>query len=703
MKWFSAIRLFALLVVPSLPVPSSGGESSPAKPQPGPHWAFQPVADPAPPAVRLRRWPRNDLDRFLLANLEAAGLTPALPADKRALLRRATFDLTGLPPRPEETDRFLRDTAPGAFERLVERLLAPPRHGERWGRHWLDVVRYADTAGDNSDYPIPQARLYRDYVIAAFNDDKPYDQFLREQVAGDLLPADSQEEINEQTIATGFLALARRFGNTGGEPHLIFEDTLETMSRAMLGLSLSCARCHDHKHDPLTMADYYGLYGIFASTQYPHPGSETRNRQEDFVPLLPAAEYEARMKAHLARHETVRAGVARLEKQITLLAKEGLRTEKLLAELTDARERLDELSVLPTEIPTAYAVSENAPTNAPIQRRGDPLQPGPVVPRGLPAIFGGRKLPSDSEGSGRLELADWLASPTNPLTARVMVNRIWQHHFGRGLVATPSDFGAHGQPPTHPELLDWLAARFIESGWSVKALHRLIMGSAAYQQASVAMAVAGAGERGNGEVGRTADHDPENALLGRFSRRRLDAEELRDALLAASGQLDLTPGGAHPFPPERTWAFTQHEQFNAVYDTRRRSVFLMQQRLKRHPFLALFDGADPNVSTAERGFTITPLQSLFALNDPFAHEQAAEFARRLLREAADDRARVARAFELAFTRRPRAEEVGEALAYLERVTASPASRDKPADERVLRAWSSYARALLGSNEFLFID
>jgi hypothetical protein len=370
----------------------------------------------------------------------------------------------------------------------------------------------------------------------------------------------------------------------------------------------------------------------------------------------------------------------------------------LQVKLEAAREHLDELSVLPTDIPTAYAVSDGTPTNAPIQRRGDPLQPGPVIARGLPAIFGGSKLPPDSDESGRLELAGWLASPTNPLTARVMVNRLWQHHFGRGLVATPSDFGTHGQPPTHPELLDWLAARFIESGWSVKAMHRLIMGSAAYQQASVATTDAGVEERGG-----TAGLDPENALLGRFSRRRLEAEELRDALLAISGQLDLTPAGPHPFPPEHTWDFTQHEQFSAVYDTRRRSVFLMQQRLKRHPFLALFDGADPNASTADRGVTTTPLQSLYALNDRFVHEQAAAFARRLWREAGTDRARVERAYQLALARWPRAEEVSEALAYLARVTASAALSDKPPDERALRAWSSYVRALLGSNEFLFVD
>ena len=347
MKWFRTIRLLALLVVPAFPMPARGGKSS-APPSPAAqHWSFQPLADPAPPPVRLRRWPRNDVDRFILAKIERAGLTPAFPADKRTLLRRASFDLTGLPPTPEETERFLRDTSPGAFERLVERLLASPRHGERWGRHWLDVVRYADTAGDNSDFPIPQARLYRDYVIAAFNRDKPYDQFLREQIAGDLLSPATPEQRSEQTIATGFIALSRRFGNVGGEQHLIIEDTLETMSRAMLGLSLSCARCHDHKHDPLTMEDYYGLYGIFASTRYPHPGSEAKNRQADFAPLLPPDEYEARLDAHRARYEAARTNFTRLEKEIATLQKEGFGTDALQAELNAVRQHLAELSVLP--------------------------------------------------------------------------------------------------------------------------------------------------------------------------------------------------------------------------------------------------------------------------------------------------------------------------------------------------------------------
>ncbi|MEY2408392.1 MAG: hypothetical protein QOF48_1062 [Verrucomicrobiota bacterium] len=619
-------------------------------------------------------------------------MAPAFRADKRTLIRRVTFDLTGLPPTPDEVDRFLADTSPRAFERLVERLLASPHYGERWGRHWLDVVRYADTAGENSDFPIPQAWLYRNHVIEAFNRDQPYDQFLREQIAGDLLPAASQTVKNERVIATGFIALSRRFGSgADGEPHLTIEDTIETLGRSVLGLSLSCARCHDHKHDPVSTADYYGLYGIFASTRYPHPGSEMKNRQEGFVPLVPSEEVDAKLRAHQQKFTAINIEIARLEKQMVLLKKEGFNPAALQSEYDDAWKRRDELGASPLDIPTAYAVTEGSATNAHIQRRGDPGQPGPAVPRHFLNLLGGDRLPENCEGSGRLELSKWLTSPTNPLTARVMANRIWQHHFGRGIVATPNDFGTHGQYPSHPELLDWLATRFMESGWSIQQMHRLILGSATYQQASVAANPAALSDK----------PDPGGRLLGKFPRRRLDAEELRDALLSVSGQLDLTPGQAHPFPPEHTWEFTQHFQFNAVYETPRRSVYLMQQRIKKHPFLELFDGADPNSSTAERGVTTTPLQALFTMNDRFAHTLAAAFAGRLQRERPSDPSRVERAYQLTFARRPTGIEMSEALRFLDRARHSTALAESEAAER--RAWGSYARVLLGSNEFIFLD
>ncbi len=719
---FKSLRTFGLVLVGALsPLAGQGAalgsDATPAAVVTNLHWAFEPVSDPRPPEVRHRRWPNNDVDRFILAKLESDRRLPALSADKRSLIRRATFDVTGLPPTPEEVERFLKDTSPRAFERLVERLLATPQYGERWGRHWLDVVRYADTAGESSDFPIPQAFRYRNYVIDSFNSDKPYDQFLREQIAGDLQPASSQAVRNEQTIATGFIALSRRFGSGEGVPHLTIEDTLETIGRAVLGQSLSCARCHDHKHDPVTMRDYYGLYGVFSSTRYPHPGSEVKNRQANFVPLVPQAEFEARTKPFREALEAAGAEIARLEKEAATLHKQGLSTEAANTDLEAAKKRRAELLASPPDVPTAYAVAEGASTNARVQLRGEPSQPGAEAPRGFLKILGGQTLPAGCLGSGRLELAGWLTAPTNPLTARVMVNRLWQHHFGRGLVATPNDFGIQGRRPTHPELLDWLASRFIESGWSFKAVHRLILNSAAYQQASVisnqysvfsdaaAGRVVAADGRFYSTVG-TGSLNTDSLITEYFSpypRRRLDAEQLRDALLAVSGELDQAPGGAHPFPPEHTWAFTQHAPFDAVYESRKRSVYLMQQRIRKHPYLALFDGADPNASTGERGVTTTPLQALFAMNDKFAHEQAAAFARRLLREREEDRSRVERAYQLAFARRARPDEVRETLAFLDAVRTRLRTNGIPAEAQSLRAWSSVARALLGSNEFLVID
>jgi hypothetical protein len=703
-------------------------ETRNSKPETPPHWSFQPLTTPAVPLVHNQRWPHHDLDRFILARLEAAGLAPALAADKRTLIRRVTFDLTGLPPTPEETDAFLRDRSAGAYEKLIERLLASPRYGERWGRHWLDVARYADSSGDNSDFPIPQARFYRDYVIDCFNRDKPYDQFLREQIAGDRLPAETATQSNELAIATGFLALSRRFGAGLKETeHLTIEDTLETMGRAVLGLSLSCARCHDHKYDPISMRDYYALYGIFASTRYPYPGSEPRTYQTNFVSLHPTPEIEEHAAALREKLKTMDDELDRLDGQIKRLEKERLSTADLNASYDKLDKEADDLAADLATLDTAYAVTDDQPVNARVQKRGEPWNVGEEVPRGFLKILGGQKLPVGGQGSGRLELAEWLTDTASPLTARVLVNRIWQHHFSQGLVATPNDFGARGQPPTHPELLDYLAARFIESGWSVKAMHRLILLSATYQQGSqcsvIRESVFGRSVFAKPRVAGThslitdllntdslitsrrdsARLDPDNTLLSHFPDRRLDAEEIRDALLFVSGDLDLTPAGPHPFPPAHTWKFSQHVQFNAVYETRHRSVYLMQQRIKKHPFLAVFDGADANTSTASRGVTTTPLQALFMMNDPFAHAQAESFARRLWREAPDDSQRLNRAHQLAFGRAARPEEIREGLAYLEAFRKKLLAAKIPPEEATGQAWSSYARALLGSNEFMFVD
>jgi hypothetical protein len=597
-------------------------------------WSFRPVTDPPVPAVRDIAWPRTDIDRFLLAKLEAAGLAPAPSADRATLLRRVTFDLTGLPPTPEELDAFLADTGPDAYERVVERLLASPAYGERWGRHWLDVVRYADTAGETADYPAPLAYRYRDWVVNAFNRDQPYDEFLREQVAGDILAAAGpRNRYAERVVATGFVAVSRRFGfDPENYQHLTIQDTIDTVGQAVLGLTLGCARCHDHKFDPVTRHDYYALYGIFAGTKYAFPGSEQKRRPYDLVPLVPPAEAKQ-------SHEL------------------------------------------------AYAVTEGKPGDARLHRRGEPRDLGESVPRRFLEVLGGDRLPPGTAGSGRRELADWLTRPSNPLTARVMVNRVWQHHFGTGLVATPNDFGARGRPPSHPELLDHLAARFVAGGWSVKALHRRILHSAAYRTATAP----------------PSDADPSNRLLAHFNRRRLSAEELRDALLMLGVRLDRTAGGPHPFPPPEQWKFTQHTPFSAVYPTDKRSVYLMTPRLRRHPYLALFDGPDPNASTARREPTTVPTQALFLMNDPLVHTQADGFAARLLAVTPDERGRIVFAHRAALGRPPEPDELAAAATFLAAYRTRLQSAGTPAAKVEPLAWAALARTLFGRNEFLFVE
>ncbi|MDB6039374.1 MAG: Protein of unknown function (DUF1553)/Protein of unknown function (DUF1549)/Planctomycete [Verrucomicrobiales bacterium] len=1106
------------------------------------HWSFQPVRSPPEPTVRNNTWPENSIDRFILAKIERAGLQPAAPADRRMLIRRATFDLTGLPPRPEEVDDFLSDTSTNAFARVVERLLNSPHYGEQWGRHWLDVARYADTAGDTADYPVPVAWRYRNYVIDAFNADKPYDEFIREQIAGDILAKQgSRERYAERVTATGYLAVSRRFGfDSENYHHLTIQDTIDTMGQSVLGLSLGCARCHNHKFDPISSSEYYGLYGIFESTRYSFPGSEQKSKVRGLVPLVPVEEsqpkwrafearfaaygvnpgavlrslddldgdfelqhiasggskgvlvppwfyegplsvtqeaqspfknlhpyggvginvaggtneYQVRQALHPARthgllyinidfrvatNATVATGRHRFwigaqedspaaelfissaslllpgpdrceiplpkpgqwnNLQLTLdlnnrvfsgtvgvpgqvvvftnrpfaktwpgiidfmaidsgrrsqdhlpgvdLDNMGVQEETIppvatvlpstvaeqtskLTELTaqlqiltgidgdfefqtdgmspvkpwhpgpnsvvristnsqspfcnlypsgrlgihlpetdgyngfgqtltnlwktnvterlylgfdvrsmagkiartgtwrfhaghgsastavelgfsensfyrrsldvrdlicslhsgewyqvqlilnlktrsydgtiatrsertefsgqfasgwdgsidyifidsgghlpgtkpaldadnficgerplpsleappvthlqnlkqigevrnqitvlkaDADKRRRELDALLAEGPVdlAYGVSEGTPHNARIQLRGDPDKPGPEVPRGFLKALGGSILPSNATGSGRLELADWLTRPENPLTARVMVNRIWQYHFGQGLVKTPNDFGVRGQPPTDPELLDHLATIFIKNKWSIKAMHRTIMLSATYQQDS----------KHDAEAGRV-DH-PHGDLYWQFTRRRLGAEELRDSILFVSGDLDTSPGRGHPFPPATSWGYTQHGPFSAVYDHRQRSVYLMTQRLKRHPFLALFDGADPNASTPDRRVTTVPTQALYFLNDPFVHAQSEKFASLLTRSGSENASRIAAAYRLAFGRSPSDSEKADAINFLETYRAEFSAKQKEEADSI--ALAAFARVLFGNNEFVYID
>jgi len=1107
-------------------------------------WSFEPVQEVAPPPVLDAAWPLTSVDAFILARLEAAGLKPAPQADKLTLIRRATFDLTGLPPAPEEVEAFVSDSSPDAFARVVDRLLASPPYGEHWGRHWLDVVRYADTAGDTADYPLPEAWRYRNYVIDSFNADKPYDRFIREQVAGDIMAqAGPPDQYAAQVTATGFLALSRRFGyDSENYHHLTIQDTIDTLGQSVLGLTLGCARCHDHKFDPVTTQDYYGLYGIFASTKYAFPGSEEKQKSRSTVPLVPPGEARAKWRDMLAgyvslgvkpgavlcsldemdgdfeiqkpaaggsngvlvppwffegqvavaaaaqspfRHRypfgstgvhvpegsaayslgqtfhptlssgivyvnlefrvagsapgakgqhrlvvgaqgrapaveafistnslTISAGgttrtiplggpgvwqclqleldlarlsctgavgvpgqmvampsmplasdagsninsivmdaqgpagqerrpaldidniavqpeplaaasltppgaekdeasgIAALAAQLQELAgmdgdlegqtngttpaaswhpgpasgvristasqspfrniypagtlgihlpatgagayngygnhlpkpwtrdqtsllnvgfdfrcpvdaaatgtwrfqightpstaavqlglnstelffrsgeahavaaalqpgqwhqvqlaldlkagtytgsvaTHGKRTEfagnfasgwdgtidylfidssghvngakpeidtdnfqvtpvslppldapsqvaaggdgpdnhrarilELQRQIGERQTRVDErrrdleeqLSKGPVAM--AYGVAEGTPHPARIQIRGEPDKPGAEVPRGFIQALGKAGPPIGATGSGRWELAEWLTRPDQPLTARVMVNRIWQYHFGRGLVATSNDFGIRSEAPTHSALLDHLAAALVRNGWSVKSMHRLILLSATWQQASASASLTGSPE----------------ALYASFPRRRLAAEEIRDAILTVSGALDPGPGKGHPFPAPPSWGFTQHGPFYAVYEHDKRSVYLMVQRIKRHPFLALFDGADPNASTAIRRTTTVPTQALYFLNDPFIHAKALKFAARLAAASPEEPQQIELAHRLAFGRRPTPEEQSEAAAFLAACRAEPEAAGD-----ALMALAAYVRTLFGSNEFLHCD
>jgi len=671
-------------------------------------WSFQPIQHPPVPQVSDANWPLSPIDSFLMKGYEEHGLKPVGQADKRTLIRRATYDLTGLPPTPDEVEAFVADNAPDAYEKLIDRLLASPAYGEKWGRHWLDLVRYADTSGCNSDFPIPQIYKYRNYVIDSFNQDKPYDQFIREQLAGDLLPHKDAVQRDQQIIATGYLAISRRFGSRNSEFHLTIEDTIDNLGKVMLGLSVNCARCHDHKFDPIPTADYYALYGIFDSTKYAFPGTEIYKHPKDLTPLGTEAEakaireYAAKLAElddraeKLLREESVLASreKAAADKKIaptTAPSTQPVRTSKdAAAELAITKEETRQMEMKPPPGETAFAVSEGTPHDAQIQIKGQPTDLGPKVPRHFLTVLGGQQLPPDEKGSGRLELAQWITDSANPLTARVMVNRIWQFHFGVGIVKSPNDFGSRGQRPTNAALLDYLATRFVQSGWSIKSMHRLIMLSRAYQMQSV-------------DNPSDSSIDNANDYFWRQNPRRLSAEEIRDTILTLSGSLDSTMDGPHPFPPLNEWRFTQHHPFVADYPSNHRSIYLMQQRIRKQPYLAVFDGADTNSTTPDRPISTTAIQALFMMNDPFMHDQADKLAVRIGLAFGDDASRIDYAYRLCFGRPPTPDEVQTGQQYIQACLAQLKQSKTPWDHQYRAALESYMRVLMSSNEFVFLD
>ncbi len=634
------------------------------------HWSLQPIVKPAVPTVKNTTWPRTDVDRFILAKIEAAGLQPSPPAEPATLLRRLNFDLTGLPPTPASLGAFQISN----LKSEISNLLASPHYGERYGRRWLDVARYADTNGSEVDHAMANAWRYRDYVVRAFNADVPFNQFAREQIAGDLLPGATADQLT----ATGFLMLGPKAVADLDKPKLaadIVDEQVDTLSRAFMGMTVGCARCHDHKFDPIGDEDYYALAGIFTST---------RSIVDITKRVVTWTERALGPPEDGARIEALLKTIAGLKEQNDAMETPAVDKKKIKAALADAQRELE-------QIPSVMAPHEGAIADAPILVRGSPSSPGTIVPRGFLRVIHTVDTPKPgAAGSGRRELADWLADAAHPLTARVIVNRVWLWHFGEGLVRSTDNFGLRGEKPSHPELLDWLAVWFMEHGWSLKKLHELICNSAVYAQASRSAIV---------------ERDPENRLLSHFPRRRVDAEALRDSMLAVSGQLDLTIGGTLMQVMNRTYANGGDAPPDITskmnYERPRRSLYLPIVRNALHDFFAIFDYPDPGMLTGQRAQTTVAPQALFLMNSPFVTEQAKQFAQRIQPPAADDSARIHYAYTLAFARPPTADETHAALAFLARDTTALAGSASASDARSA-AWTRLCHALLASNEFLYL-
>jgi hypothetical protein len=718
-----ATRVFTMLFVVSLVVALQVCAAD----RPDGLWSLRPVQRPAEPKVRDASWPRGAIDRFVLERLERDGIAPAPEADAATLLRRASLDVIGLPPSPDEIAVFLADRKPGAWERTIDRLLASPHYGEKWARHWLDQARYGDSDGYRGDAFRPYAWRWRHWVIDALNDDMPFDRFTIEQIAGDLLPGAQPET----QIATGFQrnTLTNREGGTDPEQFRVEAviDRVSTFGTVWLGLTVGCAQCHDHKYDPITQKDFYRLFAFFNTAEEWTIDAPLAGEIGPQMVARPA--YDRRRAELLGQH-----GVADLQSEwerrmIEAAANPGkwddwdhafddLRTslsdgEKILRTSPDKRDRRQrklltdyflanyhriitkeraaelkfdelrkELSKLDKELPElseAMVIREETPHRVThLFQRGDFRTPGEKVEPGTPAVL--HPLRIDGVPS-RLDLARWVVSPDNPLTARVIVNRVWQQYFGRGLVKTSENFGSQGETPSHPELLDWLASEFVASGWRLKHLHKLILTSAAYRQSSKIRP-------------ELVKNDPGNALLARQSRVRLPAELIRDGALATSGLLDQKIGGP------------------SVVDGYRRGMYMRLFRNKPHPFLANFDAPNGYTPVCRRMQSTTPLQALNLLNDPVFAEAARGLALRVFREAQDFDSRLERVFLLTLGRRPSPGEKDDLQTYLAKQTALLQTRGDAAKTIVppeliatgssieLAAWTGLASVLLNTDEFI---
>jgi cytochrome c553 len=706
-------------------------------------WSLKPVAAAVPPRVRKSSWVRNPIDRFVLAKLEKEGLRPSKEASKRALVRRVTFDLTGLPPTPEEVDDFIADKRAGAYERLVDRLLASPRYGEHWSRGWLDVVRYSDSNGFDWDEFRPEAWRFRDYVIRSLNEDKPFDRFVTEQLAGDELLAGPPRTPAEQDclIATGFLRLgphdnsAALFGEEGRSRAELMTDLVETTSGAFLGMTLACARCHNHKYDPISQADHYRMRAFFEPVKFGddlaldlpearRTVEENNRRVEAEARPWREKEDDLMKRARERVAGTRRGGLSAAEKAVVAAQPETLAPDQKTAaeaarkklEVSDddakaaftkdekaEREKIEkaieELKAKKSKLTRGLLMTDagGSPPVTKILYQGDYRQERAAVTPGFLSVLDPNPArvtkPANAKTTGRrLTLANWIVAPENPLTARVAVNRVWQGHFGKGLVATPNDFGLVGARPTHPELLDWLATEFRLNGWSLKKLHRLIVTSATYRQSS-------APEKSRRGASQTAK-DAENQWLWRQNLRRLSAEQLRDSLLAVSGKLLPRQGGPPAWPDLPQEVLRSNPAFlddnaektkgwypSPAGEQAVRSVYLVQKRGVKEPFMETFDQPDNSVSCPRRTVSVVAPQALSLLNSPEAVSAANAFAGQVRKLAGDDpAAQVRAAFRFALQRAPDARESRACLALLRE-----------------RSLAEVCRALLNVNEFVYVD
>ncbi len=705
------------------------------------HWAYRPVTQPKVPSVKNPSWAQNDIDRFVLAKLDEQQLAPAVDADAAVLVRRIYFDVLGLPPSPEQMDDFVAATKINrkvAVQKLVDELLASPHFGERWGRHWLDVVRFAESTGMERNHTFPHAWKYRDYVIESFNDDKPFDQFIREQVAGDQLVATGHEQRREFLVATGFLALGPKSLNERNQEQFnldIADEQIDTTFRSFMGLTAGCARCHDHKFDPIPMTEYYGLAGIFTSTETYYGTSNTQgNRQpgklvslvgDEVRKISPDADVADPKKKGKPAKKTTAAGVdlsdlkqqlrdaeARLEKIEKRIGGDKAarkRAEKALAQATQQVSRLKEqIKSAKQDEPAADApmpdadegrdvlmavLDQKTPVDTQVRLRGEPTDRGARVPRGFLTIGTAGSMPAVAKDqSGRLGLAEYLTQKENPLTARVAANRVWQHLFGRGIVASVDNFGVQGDPATHPELLDWLANDLTNNGWSVKHLIRTIMASRVYQQAGTANA-------------KAQELDPENLLLWRARHRRLEVEAIRDAMLTASDEMELTP------PAEGSIVASVGDvdigrglnpaKFATV--TKKRSVYLPIVRTVVPEMLQVFDFPEPSNINGQREVTTVATQALYLMNSTFAIAQAEAFAKRVIdSKQTDEAGRVDLAYRLSLSRKPTVVERDEAAKFLTEMAASISNDAKPEAAR-LKAWTAVCQALFATAEFRYVE